>query len=73
MEFNGYLYTTLKDCQVAIDKINLIEGFPTSDNSTITYCEPIKCDLGYAIISDDITDKYLINKILIEIIEKNIQ
>jgi hypothetical protein len=69
MEFNGYLYTKLKDCQKAINKINLGEGFPTPDNSTITYCEPIKCDLGYAIISDSVTDKYLTDNKTIVITE----
>jgi hypothetical protein len=73
MEFTkGFFFNTLLKANNAIKKINKGENIPNNNNSTLTYCEAIKCVDGYFILVDEVTSKYLINQINIELINNEI-
>jgi hypothetical protein len=60
MEFiKAHLYTTKTDANNAVKLINQGENIPQPNSTTQTYSEPIEVVEGWAIVTDEITVKYL--------------
>jgi hypothetical protein len=55
----GYLFKTEKAAKTAVNLINEGEGLPNNGYTTKTYCEPIEVVGGWAILHDEVTQKYL--------------
>ena len=55
-----YKFTSLEDCNAAIQKINQGETIPSAiDSFTQTYCNPTQKDDYWYLIKDSVTSKYL--------------
>ena len=63
----GYFYATKTAANNAVKTINQGEGIPNNGYLTQTYCEPIQCVGGWCILHDEVTSKYLLNDIEIEV------
>jgi hypothetical protein len=63
----GYLFQTKQAAITAVSSINEGEGIPNNGFLTKTYCEPIEVVGGWAILHDEVTQKYLGTPVDIEI------
>ena len=63
----AYLFNTEIEAKNKISEINTGQGIPNNGHLTKTYCEYYPCQGGFYIESDNVTDKYCTNKIIINI------